>query len=51
MYVLFSLRSDDYEESMNAKNMMIKYNLKSFCLRERRVLYVANQTYFCMEVD
>ena len=50
MYVLLSLRNDDYEEFMNAKSRMVKYNMKSFCLRERRVLYVANQIDFLMEV-
>ena len=35
---------------MNAKNRMVKYNMKSFCLKKRRVLYVANQTYFMIEV-
>ena len=50
MYVLLSLRKNDYEEVMNAKSRMVKYNVKKNCLREQRVLYVANQTYLLMEV-
>ena len=51
MCVLFFLRSGGYEEVMNAKSGMVKYNLKSFCLTERTVLvHVANQTYFQLEV-
>ena len=28
MYVLLSLRRNDYEEVMNAKSRMVKYNVK-----------------------
>jgi hypothetical protein len=50
VYMMLFLLSNDFEEVINAKSRMVNYNLKSFCLRERRVLYVANQTYFLMEV-
>ena len=50
MYVMRFLRNNDFEEIINAKSRMVKYKMKSFCLRERRVLYVANQIYSLMEV-
>ena len=50
MYVFLFLCRGGYEEVMNAKSRMVKYNMKSFYLTEQRVLHVANQTYFHMEV-
>ena len=50
MYVLLFLRRGGCEEVMIAKSGMVKYNLKSFGLIERRVLHVANQTYLQIEV-